>query len=74
MDKGELRQIEQSTWKLMTMHNALHARDDMDGIYVPRKERRGLANIEDCIDATIRGLDKFSKKDYLQLPLAAIST
>ena len=46
--------VDQRTRKLMTMHKALHPRDDVDRLYVSRKEgRRGLASIEDSIDASI---------------------
>ena len=46
----------------MTMHKALHPRDDVDGLYVSRKEGgRGLASIEDSVDASIQRL-----KDYIQ--------
>ena len=39
----------------MTMHKALHPKDDVDRLYVSRKEGgRGLANIEDSVDASIR--------------------
>ena len=35
----------------MTMHKALHPRDDVDRLYVSRKEGgRGLASIEDTVD------------------------
>ena len=35
----------------MTRHKALHPRDDVDGLYVPRKEEgRGLASIEDSVE------------------------
>ena len=44
--------MDQSTRKLMTMHKALHPRDDVDRLYVSRKEaERGLASIEDSVDA-----------------------
>ena len=37
------------------MHKALHPRDDVDRLYVSRKEGgRGLASIEDSIDAWIQ--------------------
>ena len=40
----------QRTRKLMTMHKALHPRDDVDRLYVPRKERgKGLASIETAL-------------------------
>ena len=35
------------------MHKALHPRDDVDRLYVSRKEEgRGLASIEDSVDTT----------------------
>ena len=46
--------MDQRTRKLMTMHKALHPRDDIDRLYVSKKEwGRGLASIEDNIDALI---------------------
>ena len=54
----ELKQMDQRTRKLMTMHKALHPRDDVDRLYVSRKERgRGLASIEDTVDASIQRLE-----------------
>ena len=42
----------------MTMHKALHLRDDVDRLYVPRKEGgRGLASIEDSIDTSKQRLE-----------------
>ena len=44
------------------MQKALHPRDDVDRLYVSRKEgRKGLASIEDSVDASIQRL-----KDYIQ--------
>ena len=44
------------------MHKVLHPRDDVDRLYVSRKEGgRGLASIEDNVDASIRLL-----KDYIE--------
>ena len=52
--RDELKQMDQRTRKLMTMHKALHPRDDVDRLYVSRKERgRGLAGTEDSVDASI---------------------
>ena len=49
--------------KLMTMHKALHPRDDIDTLYVSRKEGgRGLASIEDSIDASIQRLEDYIQK------------
>ena len=50
--------------KLMTMHKALHHRDDMDRLYVSRKDGgRGLASIEDSIDASIQRLEDYWEKN-----------
>ena len=46
----------------MTMHKALHPTTDVDRLYVPRKEGgRGLANIEDSVDISIR-LEDYREK------------
>ena len=51
------------TRKLMTMHKALHPRDDVDRLYVSRKERgRGLASIEDTVDASIQRLEEYIER------------
>ena len=45
----------------MTMHKALHPKDDVDRLYESRKEGgRGLSSIEDSVDASIQWL-----KDYI---------
>ena len=60
--REELKQMDWRTRKVMTMHKALHPRDDVDRLYVSRKEGgRGLASIEDTVDAFIQRL-----KDYIQ--------
>ena len=44
--REELKQMDQRTKEIMTMHRVLHPRDDIDRLYVSRKERgRGLASI-----------------------------
>ena len=58
--REELRQMDQRTRKLMTMHKALHLKDDVDRLYVPRKEGgRGLASIEDSVDTSIQRLEDY---------------
>ena len=70
--REKLRQMDQRTRKLMTMHKAFHPRDDTDRLYVPRKEGgRGLANIEYCVDTAIRALDEYTKKSKERLIAAA---
>ena len=61
-NRDELKQMDQRTRKLMTMHNTLYPRDDLDRLNVSRKEgRRGLASIEDTVDTSIQRL-----KDYIE--------
>ena len=61
--REELKQMDQTTRKLMTMHKALHPRDDVDRIYVSRKEGgRGYASIEDTFDASIQWLEDYIEK------------
>ena len=55
--------MDERTRKLMTMHKALHPRDDVDSLYVSRKEGgRRLASIEDCVDASIHRLEEYIEK------------
>ena len=59
--RDELKQMDRRTRKLMTVHKASHPRDDVDRLYVSRKEGGGgLASIEDSVDASIQ------LKDYIQ--------
>ena len=47
----------------MTMNKALHPRDEVDRLYVSRKEGgRGLARIEDSVDASLQWLEDNIKK------------
>ena len=46
-----------------TMHKALHPRDDVDRLYVSRKEGgRGLVSIEDSIGASIQRFEDYIEK------------
>ena len=61
--REELIQMEQRTRKLMTMHKALHSRDDVDKLYESRKEgERGLTSIENSVDTLIRQLEDYIEK------------
>ena len=61
--RDELNQMDQRTRKQMTMHKALHPRDDVDRLNVSRKEGgRGLAIIEDSVDASIQRLEDYIEK------------
>ena len=45
------------------MHKVLHPRDDVDRLHVSRKEGgRGLARIEDTVDASIQRLEDYIEK------------
>ena len=61
--RDELKQMDQRTRKLMSMHKALHPRDDVDRLYVSRKQGgRGLGSIEDTVDASIQRLEDYIEK------------
>ena len=61
--RDERRQMDQRTRKLMDMHKTLHPRVDVDRLYVSRKEGgRGLASIEDSVDASIQRLEDYIEK------------
>ena len=47
----------------MTMHKALYLRDDVDRLYVSRNGvGRGLASINDSVDASIQRLEDYIEK------------
>ena len=72
--RGELKQMGQRIRKRMTLHKALHSRDDVDRLYVPRKEGgRGLTCIEDSVDASIQYLEDYIKKHERGLITAIIN-
>ena len=54
--------MNQRTRKPMTMPKALHPRDDVDRLYVPRKGRRELISIENSVDASIQWLENYIQK------------
>ena len=61
--RDELRRMDQRTRKLMTRHKALHPRDGVDRLYVPKKEGgRGLTSIEDSVDTSIQRLEDYTEK------------
>ena len=47
----------------MTLHKALHPRDNINRLYISRKEwRRRLASIEDSVQASIQRLEDYNEK------------
>ena len=62
VDQRRKKQMDQRRWKLMTIHKALHSRDNVDRLYLSRKEGgRMAANIQDRINASIKRF-----KDYIE--------
>ena len=46
------------------MHKTLHPREDIDRLYISRVEGgRGLASIEDSVDALIQQLKDYTNED-----------
>ena len=61
--RDELKQMDQRTRKLMTMHKTLHPRYELDRQYDSRKEGgRGIACMEDSVDASIQRLNDYIQK------------
>ena len=61
--RDELKQMDQRTRELITMHKALHPRDNVDRLYESWKEgERGLASIEDSVHASIQRLEDYIEK------------
>ena len=60
--------IEQRTRILMSIHKDLQTREDKYRLYVSRKKGRGIANMEDCINAynpRNRGIQKVQGKKLI---------
>ena len=56
--------MDQRTRKLMTVHKVLNSRDDVDRLYVSRKEGgKGLSRIEDSVDASMQRLGDYIEKN-----------
>ena len=62
--------MDQRTRKPMTMHKTSHPRDDVDRLYVPRKERgRRLPSIEYSVDVSIQRLEDYIHERGGRAPL-----
>ena len=58
----ELQQMDHKT-KLTTMHRTIHPRNNVDSLYVSRKEEgRGVDSIQINVDASIQRLEDEIKK------------
>ena len=72
--REELKQMDQRTRKLTTMHKGLHLRDDVNKLYVLRKGGRGLTSIEDSVNASIQRLEDYIEKHGGRLPETIVTT
>ena len=55
VDQKELTQTDRRKRKLTSMQNALHPREDVDRLYLSRKEGgEGVASIEDSVDTSMK--------------------
>ena len=74
--RDELKQMDQRTRKLMTMHKALYSRDNVDRLYVSRKEGGTGRHWRQCwrIDTTQGLIRKNMKEDWLQLSETILTT
>ena len=60
--KAEVEQLDRRTRKLMTMHNALHPKSNVDRLYLPRKDGgRGLLGVEDTVHIASASLQRYVK-------------
>ena len=67
--------MEQKKKKLISTQKTLHPRDDIDRQYVSIKEvGRRLTSIEDCVDASIQGLeDNIKNSKEISITVANIN-
>ena len=70
--RDEIKEMDRTTRKITNMHNALHPRDSVAKLYLPRKEGgRGLLSVEDCVDLAILGLENYIQKSNERLITSA---
>ena len=72
--KAEVEQLDRRTRKLMTMHNALHPKSNVDRLYLPRKDGgRGLLGVEDTVHIATASLQRYVRKSTEKL-LSSLAT
>ena len=57
--REEIQQMDQRTRKFMSIHKALHPKDDVDCMCQEKKGGRGLISILDSVDASIQRLENY---------------
>ena len=71
-NNSELKAMDRRTRKLLTMHKAFYLRDDVDRLYVGRKDGgRGLISIEECVENAVLGVRGYVEKSKEKLLSAA---
>ena len=71
-NKEELQTLDRSTRKLLTSHNAIHPRSNVDRIYLPRdKGGKGLKEIEDTVAEAVIDLHQYVKGSEEKILIAA---
>ena len=70
--RDEIKEMDRTTRKIMNMYNALHPKDSVARLYLPRKEGgRGLMSVEDCVELAILGLASYIQKSNERLITSA---
>ena len=70
--KTEFQLMDRRSRKLLTMHNGLHPRSNVDRMYIPRKDGgRGLMRVEDTVTLAKIGLERYVKESKERLIIAA---
>ena len=58
--KNELEELDRKTRKLMSMYGAQYPKADVGRLYLKRYDGgRGLAGVEECVQAEVNSLDKY---------------
>ena len=64
--------MDRKTWKLLTIHGALHPRSSVSRLYLPRREGgRGLISVEDAINIEERNINVYISQSQERLLKAA---
>ena len=71
---AKLTQLDRGTRKLMTIHNALHVKSNVDRLYIPRKKSvTGLQGVKETVNLTNLRLENYVKESRERLLTAARS-
>jgi len=72
--KAEVEQLDRRTKKIMTMHNGLPPKSNVDRLYLPKKDGgRGLLGVEDTVHIALASLQRYVKSSKERL-LSSLAT